>query len=202
MLWLGENFQQSQLHPRLTWRNEPPEWRVADGWIRLATAGGTDFWQGTHYGFRADNGHALLAHVEGDFVLTTEVRAKPVHQYDQAGLMVRLSERCWLKCSVEFEPDGPSRLGAVVTNHGWSDWSTQDIDPESGRHAAFRVTRTGPDYLIEATQGPGAAWRQIRLCRLHDDAGGTIDAGLYACSPKAAGFEASFDHLRIDKAGR
>lgn len=36
--------------------------------------GGTDFWQGTHYRFRADNGHALLAEAAGDCMLETRVR--------------------------------------------------------------------------------------------------------------------------------
>lgn len=35
--------------------------------------------------------------------------------------MIRFSEDCWLKTSVEFESvKEPSRLGAVVTNHGYS----------------------------------------------------------------------------------
>jgi regulation of enolase protein 1 (concanavalin A-like superfamily) len=144
----------------------------------------------------------LLTEAAGDFVLETVVRTSPLHQYDQAGLLVRLSERDWIKCSVECEPGEPSRLGAVVTNHGWSDWSTQDIDQAAGRHVAFRVTRTGADYLVEAALEPGRRWSQIRLARLHDDAaGGTVAAGLYACSPKDAGFEASFQRLRLASPG-
>ena len=77
--------------------------------------------------------------------------------------MVRLSPECWLKTSVEFEPGEPSRLGAVITNHGWSDWSTQDLDPALARDVAFRVTRRGADYLVEAvvgrwTLGASCAW--------------------------------------------
>jgi uncharacterized protein len=162
----------------------------------VATAAATDFWQGTHYGFRVAHCHAPLAEVPGDFVAETRVRASPVHQYDQAGLIVRLSPACWLKTSVEFEPGEPSRLGAVVTNHGWSDWSTQDIDPEAGRDVAFRVSRRGADYLVEAAPA-GARWTQLRLARLHDGAGGPVRAGLYACSPKAAGFEARFERLTV-----
>ena len=113
--------------------------------------------------------------------------------------MVRLSPQCWLKTSVEFEPGEPSRLGAVVTNAGWSDWSTQSIDPEAGRQVAFRITRRGADYLVEAALGQGAGWSQIRLARLHDDKGGPVTAGLYACSPKEAGFAAAFRYLRVER---
>jgi regulation of enolase protein 1 (concanavalin A-like superfamily) len=96
--------------------------------------------QKTHYGFGADNGHLLFKELTGDFVMTTQVRFHPVHPYDQAGLMVRVSPSCWLKTSVEYEPDSPSRLGAVVTNHAYSDWSTQDF-PASGGVLGLRIHR-------------------------------------------------------------
>jgi regulation of enolase protein 1 (concanavalin A-like superfamily) len=194
--WLEEGFAGPALDPRLGWHCPPASWHAGADGLVVETAAGTDFWQGTHYGFRVDNGHALLAEVAGDFVLETRVRVLPVHQYDQAGLMVRLSPACWLKTSVEFEPGEPSRLGAVITNHGWSDWSTQDIDPALGRDVAFRVTRRGPDYRIEAAVA-GGGWSQLRLGRLQGDDGGAVRAGLYACSPKQAGFVARFQHLSL-----
>ena len=194
--WLDETFAAPALDPRLAWHEPPPRCQTGPGGLLVATAAGTDFWQGTHYGFRVDNGHALLAEVPGDFVAETRVRTGAVHQYDQAGLTVRLSPACWLKTSVEFEPGEPSRLGAVATNHGWSDWSTQDIDQEAGRDVAFRVSRRGADYLVEAAPA-GARWTQLRLACLHDEAGGPVRAGVYACSPKAAGLEARFERLTI-----
>ena len=198
MPWLDETLTNSTPDPRLRWTNPPAEWGAGPDGLVVRTAAATDFWQGTHYGFRVDNGHLLAAEVGGDFVLETLVRTDPVHQYDQAGLMVRLSERCWLKTSVEFEPGKPSRLGAVVTNAGWSDWSTRDVDPEAGRQVAFRVTRRGADYLVEAALGAEGRWSQIRLARLHDDDGaGQVTAGLYACSPKGAGLAATFAYLRV-----
>ena len=199
MAWLDETLAGPTLDVRLRWHNPPPDWSPGRDGLVVRTAAATDFWQGTHYGFRVDNGHLFAAQVEGDFVLETEVVAAPVHQYDQAGLMVRLSERCWLKTSVEAEPGEPSRLGSVVTNAGWSDWSTQDLDPDLARHVAFRVTRRGADYLVEAATVPNGRWSQIRLGRLHEDEGGPVLAGLYACSPKGEGFAATFKRLRIER---
>ena len=194
--WLEERFTGAGLDPRLRWHCPPERWQCGPDGLWLEPAAGTDFWQGTHYGFRVDNGHALLAEVRGDFVLETRVRVLPIHQYDQAGLMVRHAPGCWLKTSVEFEPGEPSRLGAVVTNHGWSDWSTQDLDPALGRDVAFRITRRGSDYLIEAAIA-GRRWSQLRLGRLQQDRGGAVRAGLYACSPKGAGLTARFERLTI-----
>ena len=196
---IDECFAGPLLPPLLSWSGEPEGWRLTPDGLVVAPAANTDFWQRTHYGFRVDRGPCLLAPIRGDFTMETEVAFEPVHQYDQAGLMVRLSAGCWLKTSVEFEPGEPSRLGAVVTNAGWSDWSTQSIDPEAGRQVAFRITRRGADYLVEAALGQGAGWSQIRLARLHDDTGGPVTAGLYACSPKEAGFAAAFRYLRVER---
>ncbi len=198
--FLHEPFDKPTIHPRLRWYCEPARWSV-DPVRRCLTVqpdAGTDYWQTTHYGFQRDNGHLLSADVVGDFVLTTHARFHPAHQYDQAGLMVRVSPSCWLKASVEYEPDGPSRLGAVVTNQAYSDWSTQDFSASS-REIGLRIHRTGGDYLVEAQVSDGD-WTQIRLAHLHDDREGTaVAAGLYACSPKGPGFVAEFRFLRIDR---
>ena len=100
---------QSGIDPRFQWHCQPASWSIdtADMKLTIAPDGGTDFWQRTHYGFCADNGHFLGAAIPDDFEMTTEVSMKPLHQYDQAGLMVRLSPDCWLKTSVEYE-DGMS----------------------------------------------------------------------------------------------
>jgi regulation of enolase protein 1 (concanavalin A-like superfamily) len=164
--------------------------------LHIEPDSGTDFWQRTHYGFEADNGHLLFTQVAGDFVLTTKVWFHPVHQYDQAGLMVRVSPSCWLKTSVEHEAVGPSRLGAVVTNYAYSDWSTQRFVAGPGE-VWLRVRREGDDYLIDASPD-NSRWEQIRVAHLHEGRGQPVMCGLYACSPRGAGFMAEFDHLTID----
>lgn len=189
-----------ELTPGWRWFCEPSRWALDSGQrcLRIEPDAGTDFWQRTHYGFRADNGHFLHTEIAGDFVLTAHVRYRPAHQYDQVGLMVRLSADCWLKTSVEFEPDGPSRLGAVVTNAGYSDWSTQDFPADRGE-VWLRVRREANDYIVEAG-GDGQRWSQIRMARLHEDDGvRPVLCGPYVCSPKAAGYVAEIAALRIDQ---
>jgi regulation of enolase protein 1 (concanavalin A-like superfamily) len=203
-LLLDESFTGPGLSPELFWFCEPSQWELSGNppGLILRPDPETDFWQRTHYGFVADNGHALLALTEGDVRIETQVRFQGRHLYDQAGLLLRFSPDCWLKTSVEFEPHGPNRLGAVVTRHGYSDWSTQDI-AHGHTDFAFRITRTGPDCLVEASVS-GAPYTQIRLAHLDagrpDSQGKCPPAylGLYACSPKAAGFEAHFSFLRIE----
>ena len=196
---LYEAFTSPTLDPRLHWFEEPAWWRVDPGVRRLTLRpdAATDFWQRTHYGFQADNGHFLHLRAMGDFVLTTRVTSRFAHQYDQAGLMLRLSPACWLKTSVEYEPDGANRLGAVVTNGGYSDWSTQPLAKEIDT-VWLRVRAEASDVLVDASLD-GAAWEQIRMARLHErEAAPAVFCGLYACSPKAAGFEAAFAFLRFE----
>ncbi len=195
---LHEPFGGPALDRRLAWLNEPARWSLVAGTgLRIAPDAGTDFWQRTHYGFRADSGHALLALLDGDLVMTTHVRFAPVHQYDQAGLMVRFAPECWLKTSIEHEPDGPSRLGVVVTNGGYSDWSTQDVSGER-REAWLRVRRHGSDYHIEAS-ADGRQWSQLRVAHLAEE--GAASWGVYACSPRGGGYVAEFSWLRMERAG-
>ena len=191
-------FDQPTLPASLCWHCEPRAWSidVQRRSLRIEPEAATDFWQRTHYGFRVDNGHYL--HTEqatGDFVLRTRVAFRPVHQYDQAGVMVRFSESCWIKASVEYEPHGPGRLGAVVTNFGYSDWSTQD-HPAGAGQIWLRARREADDYIIDASSD-GKAWSQIRMAHLHESRGASVTCGVYACSPMGRGFAAEFDELTI-----
>jgi len=165
-------------------------------WIKDTSEKETDFWQRTHYGFQADNGHFLFANAEGNFRLTTKVRSYPVHRYDQTGVMVRYSEDTWIKASIEYIPDSSSKLGAVVTNHGYSDWSTQEMDPGDAP-LYFRISKIGNDFYVDYSLD-GSAWSQIRMTHLFEQADKPIQAGIYACSPQGEGYKAHFEFIRIE----
>jgi regulation of enolase protein 1 (concanavalin A-like superfamily)/GNAT superfamily N-acetyltransferase len=188
-------FSKSPLNERLKWYNPPAQFEVKKGCLYIYPDAKTDFWQKTHYGFSADNGHFLYLEVAEDFVLTTKVHFTPAHRYDQAGLMVRISPECWLKTSVEYESNEPSKLGVVVTNQGFSDWSSQDF-VAARNELELRITHHGEDYKVEASQD-GHTWKQLRLAHLHNPEKVAVQCGLYACSPVEAGFEAYYHYLQI-----
>jgi hypothetical protein len=190
-----ENFEKPQLNKKLRWHHEPEIWQIKNNQLIVTSEKETDFWQRTHYGFQADNGHFLFAEVKGDFVMESRVNCQFIHQYDQAGLMVRVSDECWVKTSVEKEIGEPNKLGAVVTNHGYSDWSTQDVIDDFLNYR-LRITRTGSDYQIEYFNGQDSSWIQLRLFHLFDQS--NVQAGIYCCSPKEGGFSAAFDYLLIE----
>lgn len=198
-LIVHETFECNELNPRLRWIHEPKAWRIDPSakLLRVEPAGNTDYWQKTHYGFQADNGPFLAADVPGDWVLTTHVRFHPAHQYDQAGVMIHITPTCWIKSAVEYQLDRPSMLGAVVTNAGYSDWSTQDF-VSTQNEVWFRLRREDTDYIVDASTN-GNDWNQIRMAHLLEDVPRVpVRCGLYACSPKEGGFVAEFLQLRIE----
>ena len=79
---------------------------------------------------------------------------------------------------------------------GSSDWSTQPV-PKTVDTVWFRVQVRGADCLVESSFD-GHDWPQLRLAHLAERAGGgPVSCGLYACSPKAAGFDADFHYLTV-----
>lgn len=190
---INEVFNQSSFDNRLTWFNEPSDWKVENNKLGISPAAETDFWQKTHYGFAVDNGPFLKINVDGDFVCETQVHCNFKHQYDQAGLMVRVSDQCWIKTAVEYEPSEPNRLGVVATN-GYSDWSTQNVADDFLNYT-LRISRIKSDYTIECLDRESNEWIQLRVLHLMDTP--TVEVGVYACSPKGAGFKAEFDYLKI-----
>ena len=173
------------------WLNPPAAFHTGSG-LQLTTKSKSDFWQRTHYGFMRDDGHALLRSFSGDFTIETSVQFRPKHRYDQCGLMVRFDDENWIKVATEFEDATHSRLGSVVTNHGWSDWATQDISSAHTR-MSYRITRRHADFVLENSLN-GRDWHQMRICHL---AAGfeTVHAGIYACCPNGDSFCCSFEHL-------
>ncbi|HOW63814.1 MAG TPA: DUF1349 domain-containing protein [Candidatus Paceibacterota bacterium] len=196
---LHEDFRTAALDSRLSWFNPPSRWRLETRLPALVIEpdAATDFWQRTHYGFCADNGHFLGLELPSDFVVSTQLRLHPVHQYDQAGLMIRGDANCWIKASVEHEPEGRPQLGAVVTNAGYSDWSLQDL-PLPDLRLSLRITKRGTDVLVEFSPENCVQWKCMRVARLHWPDRVPLCAGLYACCPKEAGFRVEFDFLHIE----
>jgi uncharacterized protein len=197
---LYEEFKGLSLDERLGWYCPPARWSISKSALVLEPEAGTDYWGQTHYGFSADNGPFLNLEVAGDFILATRVNFHPVNQYDQAGLMVRLDADHWIKTCVEHELHSPSWLGVVVTNYGYSDWSTQPFAGKSNR-VELRITKKGLDFVVQYLAGQtGKDWLQLRIAHLFNPDQKPVKAGLFACSPKGQGFKAEFDYLSLERA--
>lgn len=177
-----------------SWFNEPLACKNIENGVEITTKRNTDFWQRTDYGFQKDDGHFLFKRVKGDFVMTAETSFKGEVIYDQCGIMVRYDSDNWIKASTEFENEKFSHLGAVVTNNGYSDWSTCEIPPTVSKITYF-IERKGNDFTIKAKLGDGD-FTQIRvthfMCEKEE-----IMVGVYACSPQREGFVCQIKNIDI-----
>ncbi|MFP3377515.1 DUF1349 domain-containing protein [Bacillus sp. SIMBA_069] len=186
---------------QLTIMNVPEYYKINDNRSFIVRSKAeTDFWLKTHYGFEVMNGHVFYNEMMTDFQAEVQLCMNPNSKYDQAGLFVMILEKCWLKTSLEYIPDGPSHLGAVVTNNGYSDWSTQDFPTElATQQLHFRIVRKRGDYIIYVKNS--CQWEQIRIAHLMEDIGNApVKIGFYTCSPsKNNGFETEFLDFTIEE---
>lgn len=176
------------------WIREPQKYTVQTDCVTIQTEPRTDLWQRTYYHFRNDS--APLFQTETDekyfsFVVKTGF-ADSSHRFDQCGIVLYLDSENWLKAGVEYENEQFQHLGSVVTNHGFSDWSTVEI-PRSTHEMWYRLSRREDDYRIE-NSADGVHWQQMRICHLLEGAG-TVRFGIYACSPEEGSFIAEFSHM-------
>ncbi|MFH8406247.1 DUF1349 domain-containing protein [Streptomyces sp. NPDC018019] len=174
------------------WLNPPPEvlregGPSGGGPLVVTAAEGSDFWRRTGYGFVRDTGHALLRPFPVDSAVEVSFIAAFDELYDQAGAMVRVDARTWVKAGVEMS-DGAAQLGAVVTRE-WSDWSPAPVPAWAGREVTVRVSRSG-DALTVRARREQEPWRLVRLAPLAPDA--RASAGPFCCSPQRAGLTVRF----------
>ena len=181
---------------KFTWTREPKEYTVNGDAIEVTTKPHTDLWQRTYYHFQNDNAPVFQMETSEkyfSFVVKTEFQESH-HRFDQCGIVMYLDSENWLKASVEYENETFQHLGSVVTNHGYSDWATTEIDP-SVKTMWYRFSRREDDYCIECSYD-GVTFHQMRICHMYWG-GGKIKFGIYACSPEDSSFKAVFSHMQV-----
>src|ERR1700727_273310 len=107
--------------PPRTWLNRPASWSETEGTLTATVPPGTDYWRGTHYGFIRDSGPFRYHEQTGNFEAKVRIAGKYHELYHQAGLMIRIDDRNWIKAGIEFV-NGKQNVSAVVTRE-FSDWS-------------------------------------------------------------------------------
>ena len=181
---------------KFKWIREPETYSIGDDKITITTKPHTDLWQRTYYHFQNDNAPVLQMETEEkyfSFVVRTEFEESH-HRFDQCGIVMYLDSENWLKASVEYKNDVFQYLGSVVTNHGYSDWATTEIDA-SVKSVWYRFSRREDDYCIECSMD-GETFHQIRICHMQEG-NGKIRFGIYACSPEESSFQAVFTNMQV-----
>lgn len=128
------------------------------------------------------------------FSFTVKTCFESKHRFDQCGVVMYLDSDNWLKGSIEYENDRFQHLGSVVTNNGYSDWATTEIDA-SIKSMWYRFSRREDDYCIECSDD-GVVFKQMRVCHMFNG-GNKIQFGIYACSPEDSSFKATFTNMEI-----
>jgi len=176
------------------WLNEPAQWSEQAGELVVTADAATDFWRVTGYGFVRDNGHLYGERLDGDFELSMRVRGDYGAQYDQAGAMVRIDERRWLKTGIEFF-DGRPRFSTVITLEH-SSWAVADLPGDPGE-LSLVVTRRGDAVEVHYRLDGGAS-ELAALAYLPP--GEPALAGAMCAAPEGNGFRVTFADLRIQPA--
>ena len=180
---------------KFIWTREPDDYKTLDDRIEIITEPHTDLWQRTYYHFRNDNAPLFQAETnERYFSFTVKTYFESKQRFDQCGIVMYLDSENWLKASVEYENDNFQHLGSVVTNNGYSDWATTEIDA-SINTMWYRFSRREDDYCIECSED-GIVFKQIRICHMFNG-NGKINFGIYACSPEDSSFKATFTDMEI-----
>ena len=179
----------------LSWTREPKEYSINENKIEIITEPHTDLWQRTYYHFRNDNAPALqISSEEKYFSFTVKTEFESKCRFDQCGIIMYLDSDNWLKASIEYENEHFQHLGSVVTNNGYSDWASADIDA-SIKSVWFRFSRREDDFCVE-NSFDGVTFHQMRICHMFH-AGEEITFGVYACSAEDSSFRARFTDMEL-----
>ena len=179
----------------LKWIREPENYVISESMIEIITEPRTDLWQRTYYHFRNDNAPVLqMETVEKYFSFVVKTTFESKHRFDQCGIVMYLDSDNWLKASIEYENESFQHLGSVVTNNGYSDWATTEIDADI-KSMWYRFSRREDDYCIECSED-GVTFKQMRISHMWNG-GGTIQFGIYACSPEESSFKATFTDMEV-----
>lgn len=174
------------------WLNEPRVWSVDPaGDLSMVTDKGTDFWRETHYGFTRDSGHFLGFTAPAAFTAQLRIRGQYQKLYDQAGIMVRVDERRWVKAGIELS-DGRAMLSSVLTD-GKSDWATGPYEHDA-QDFWMRAT-VAKGVLRLQVSADGKTWPLVRLAPFPVAA--SYQVGPMACTPERDGLAVRFSDLRI-----
>ena len=180
---------------KLVQTRNPKDYSITENKIEIITKPHTDLWQRTYYHFRNDNAPVLQTKTnEKYFSFTVKTEFASKHRFDQCGVVMYLNSENWLKASIEYENVIFQHLGSVVTNHGYSDWATTEINANI-KSIWYRLSRREDDFCIECSYD-GKTFSQMRVCHMYE-AKDEIQFGIYACSPEDSSFKATFTEMDL-----
>jgi regulation of enolase protein 1 (concanavalin A-like superfamily) len=183
-----------------SWRNQPlTVLQTPSGSLTAEAEKGSDAWQMTWYGFARDSEHGLLRPFTTPIAIEVDFIASMTEQFDQAGLLLRVDSKHWVKAGAEFA-DGFLRVGAVVTDT-YSDWSSAPVPHWSGKKITVRASLADGAVTVRA-RAEDEPFELVRLAPFTTHGEEPVHAGPYLCAPSRTGFRAEFTGWRAGPAER
>lgn len=163
--------------------------------IKVITRAHTDLWQRTYYHFQNDNTPMLLMQIsEKYFSFEVKVNFAYKKRFDQCGIILYQDSQNWVKASIEYENQEFNHLGCVVTNLGYSDWSTIEVNSNINT-MYYRLSRRDDDFCVQYSFD-GIKYSQMRIFHMFN-VKDSVNIGIYACSPNESSFEAIFSDFTL-----
>jgi regulation of enolase protein 1 (concanavalin A-like superfamily) len=175
----------------MKWLNQPKQWKGDAHQLTMTVDPGTDYWRITHYGFIRDSGPFYYQEMEGDFEATVKVSGHYQELFHQAGLMVRIDNKNWIKTGIEYV-DGVQNISAVVTREV-SDWSVVPRN-DSPKSIWLKLLRKG-DYVQIEYAFDAKTYKMLRLAYFPPKVKAQI--GMVAAAPGKKTFPVTFDNFVV-----
>jgi len=175
----------------MKWLNEPKKWNGNAHKLTVTVDPGTDYWRVTHYGFIRDSGPFYYQEATGNFEATVKVTGSYHELFHQAGLMVRIDNKNWIKTGIEYV-NGVQNVSAVVTREV-SDWSVVPRN-DSPKSIWLKLLRKG-DYVQVEYSFDNKAFKMLRLAYFPPNVKAQI--GVVAAAPGKKSFPVVFENFVV-----
>lgn len=175
----------------MQWFNEPERWEINEGKLTMDVTPKSDYWRVAHYGFTVDDAPFLYTTRGGEFEVKVKITGEYRTRFDQAGLMLRIDHKNYIKTGIEFV-DGKYNISTVVTHHT-SDWSVIKLDtpvPFVWIKAIRRLDAVEIFYSFDDKE-----YTMMRTCWMQDNT--PVMVGMMGACPDGDGFKATFEHFSI-----
>jgi uncharacterized protein len=187
---IGNLFAQTKT-PVMKWFNTPSKWSGDAKKLDVTVDAGTDYWRVTHYGFIRDNGPFYYQEMDGDFEASVKITGNYQELFHQAGLMVRIDNKNWIKTGIEYV-DGVQNVSAVVTREV-SDWSVVPRH-DSPKSVWLKLLRKG-DFVEIKYSFDGEKFDMLRLAYFPPNVKAQI--GVVAAAPGKKSFAVTYEDFEV-----
>ncbi len=175
----------------MKWYNKPSKSTPGTNTLTMTVDPGTDYWRITHYGFIRDNGPFYYTEQAGNFEASVKITGAYKELFHQAGLMVRIDNKNWIKTGIEYV-DGVQNVSAVVTREV-SDWSVAPRH-DSPKSVWLKLLRKG-DFVQISYSFDGKKFDMLRLAYFPPKVKAMI--GMVAAAPGKQSFDVKFEGFKV-----